>query len=224
MPNIYRSRVRFIGFLVACTVSLTARGETSVAVARQIGLGPEPLAAAGFTSNDALAMLDRLDEAASLRAALDVAAAELADAVAAVDAAIQSIHIAPTDVAAANDLAAAQSILVASKSAFATAVDNVWTEALDGIGESQRSLLENWQVAAPYALPPEFRVLARTEAEWRCVVIALRAEARALRRSEQVDESIAELLATIRAEQGVVQAAIDLDSELAMIEAVFASN
>jgi hypothetical protein len=75
---------------------------------------------------------------------------------------------------------------------------------------------------ASFVVPTEFRVLDRTEEEWRVIETALRSEARAARSGGTLDEAQASLLASIRADPSVTLAKANLEAGLDAISQAIA--
>lgn len=194
--------------------------DTAILAAR-IGITPEGLAVAGFTQQEAEEIGEDLagesQHAAALNAAaalVESRAAALAAAESALAASPSSENLAAARTAARNDLAAAQAALAAAPATVRTAL-------LAEANAGKKAKLEVFIAAARFITPPEFKVVSRTDAEWKALEGALRAEARAARRGETLDQAKATLLASVRGNADVIAAKARLDGDLdEMIEAL----
>ncbi len=190
-------------------------------LAARIGLTPEALVVAGFSSNEAKAIVDELgtngDHASTLASAqslVDTKAAALTVAHAALQGSPGSSELIAGRNVARSELSAAQVALQAAPATVRTAL----VLAAD---PGKKALLETYVAGSGHATPPEFKAVSRTDAEWTALEGALRAEARATRRGETLAEGHASLLSTARANEAVSAAKTRLDNNLASVKAVF---
>lgn len=201
-------------------------GQTGGAASRavELGLDPASLAVSGFDAEGAELLLQRLAGETSLQADFAAAKAESHSAAAAFTSAAEALAQDPGDPelrrafsAAGNQCAAADSRLTAVRA-------SLQDSACRGESSNRMAPLERCQLTRCCRMPASFRVLDRNEQQLGDIQQALIAEARAQRRGEDMDEYAAQLLASVRAEFGVIEANQRLATHLTAIEAVFAEN
>ena len=91
-----------------------------------------------------------------------------------------------------------------------------------GVPEQRAQRLITWRNGATQRVQPEFRVKVRTKQQWKAITRALRAEGRAARLGEGLDQRHAQLLADVRSEPEVAEAALRLEANLQIMKALFA--
>ncbi len=189
--------------------------------ANEVGLTAESLTVAGLTPTDATVILTRVDSAAPLRTALATANDTLHAAADLVSALRTQLVSGDYDqgVPAAYDQALID--MSAARLAVEQARASLRDEALDGYSADAVEAVETWWVASAFRVEPAMRAMDQASDEWAEVERALRREARALRRGEELDPETAQLLANVRSDPDVQQAQTWLTLNGATIEAVF---
>lgn len=190
-------------------------------IAAGVGVTPEALVVAGVYDAAAATLEAFASEAATCEAivAKEQALDALAESASAIAAAL--------DADAGNEvLRAAHDAAVAEYEAALLELrglkDGLFETATATLPPAARARLAAVRAASPRRVPAEFRILSRSDDGWKLVERALRAEARCGRRGEALRTDFQALLATIRSDTGVIQAATDLTTQLAGVEAVFA--
>jgi hypothetical protein len=222
MTEVFRHLWRSV-LLVTAVVAPTrnALGESTVAVAAHVAITPESMVVAGFDAQSASLILTRIDAAAGLRSALEDQEQLAAQSGNALTAIRELLNEAPDDPqllsqhqSLAQQFEAAQGQLQQLRQALVEA-------ATEGLPSEPIQKLAVWQDGASYQVGPELRTKVRTPEEWQAIELALRAEARANRLAAPLAPEHAGLLAQVRAEVGVIQATLDLQSNLAGMAVVF---
>jgi len=191
-------------------------------VAVEAGLTPEVFAVAGMTPQQAQSALAAMGEAVEIVGALSAAHSNFAARSASLLAAEAALLAGPGEpgAVAARDAAIEQvelaTELLANVRKAARAI------SLGGLPPTILSTVEAQASSAGWIVPTEFRVLDRTEEEWRVIETALRSEARAARSGGALDEAQANLLASIRADPIVMQAKANLEAGLEAMSQVIA--
>jgi hypothetical protein len=221
MNEFHRACVSVLLTAVVTGLASNAFGEGTVAAAAHIAITPESLVVAGIDAEAASLILTRIDAAGGLRADLatqEQLAAQCGNALTAIREMLTEAPDDPQLLSQQQDLAqqfeAVQGQLQQLRQALVEA-------ATEGLPSEAIERLAIWQDGASYRVGPEFRTKVRTPQEWQAIELALRAEARAARLAETLFPEHADLLAQVRAEVGVIQATLDLQSNLAEMTAVF---
>jgi hypothetical protein len=189
-------------------------------IAAGVGVTPEALVVAGVYDAAAATLEAFASEAATCEAivAKEQALDALAESASAIAAAL--------DADAGNEVLRADDAAVAEYEAALLELrglkDGLFETATATLPPAARARLAAVRAASPRRVPAEFRILSRSDDGWKLVERALRAEARCGRRGEALRTDFQALLATIRSDTGVIQAATDLTTQLAGVEAVFA--
>lgn len=208
--------------LAATNAVPLASGESSVVeIAAELGITPESLTVSDLQEWGS-SMLNNLAAANAARADLDAKSALAAAAAAALGEATAEMQRSGDNDGIAAAFASAAADFETAQSALASAQAALLEEALSGAPSTAQASLAVWLQSKSRSVPAAFKAVARSAAEWDQIEQALRAEARALARSEEVDETSAALLAAVR-EDDAVEGAVDrLSSDLATTAATFA--
>lgn len=189
-------------------------GPGTAEVAVEAGLTPEAFAVADMTPAQAQSALAAIGEAVEIAGALSAAHANFAARSASLLAAEAALLVAPGEPAAV----AARDAAIEQVELATELLTNVRMAAraisLGGLPPTILSTVEAQARSAGFIVPAEFRVLDRTEEEWRVIETALRWEARVARSGGSLDETQASLLASIRADPTVMQATANLEAGL----------
>ncbi|MCC6678249.1 MAG: hypothetical protein IT436_14000 [Phycisphaerales bacterium] len=196
----------------------------SPALAVQVGLTPESLAAAGLDAMQATALLSRMDDATEAVGAFGGAAAGLDAAINELIAMDRVLATNPDDEETATARNALSETLPGLQSQVASAKSALIFIGLQGLDSESQSRLERFMSAAGSTLPASMRVYPLTAIERRALEAALTAERRASQGGTTVDSSVASMLTACRSHPDVVAAMVGLSSNLAAIEAVYAAG
>lgn len=215
--------VCFLGFSGMTSMS-QPQGPVSCALAVQVGLTPECLAASGLDAAQATALLSRMDAATEAVGAFSGATAALDSAINELVAMDQQLVANPNDEETASARDALSETLPALRSQAASAKNALIFAALQNLSSESQSRLERFMIAAGSTLPASMRVYPMTGPDRRTLEAALTAERRASQSGSTVDSSIASALTACRSHSDVVAATVGLSSNLAAIEAVYAAG
>lgn len=202
----------------------TSRGSEGPAtnVAIELGLDPAALAASGFDSQGADALLSRLGSETTLLNRLAAAHSSSATAAAALTTLEEQLAGAPYS----RENAAAYSAAVTALESAAADVQSIRNDlleaALEGVGSGQAASASNCRSSSGYRVAPEFKVTSQSGDQWATIEECLIAEARANRRGEQLPAEMGQRLAAMRADMAVTVAVQRMASHRASIEAIFA--
>lgn len=210
--------------LFAATIALVGRSvlaQSATAVAAEIGITPKSVVIANLDGAVTSLVVSRIQGATALREEL-AAGHQAVDAAAAVVTVLsQALHNDAGD----NELMQQHQEAVAASNAAklqVTAVRNaLFEDAIAGLPPEQVAMITTCKEGARYRVQPEFRAKHRTGDEWRAIERALRAERRAIRLGEDLDEVQADLLAGVRGDVVVIEALQHLEMNLEWIQQVF---
>lgn len=215
--------VKLLGLIIAVAATRYASADSLLDTAADLGVTPHSMIVAGATPAQAEAILAALDGASDLRAQLDARradahqAAEAATLLAEAASMTENEEVHASYAAALAELEAIQSEV----SALRTTLRN---QVTSGLTSEQLQRLAAWRDAGPRRVPYEFRVAVRTAESWQAIERALRAEARAIRRGEDLDLDHAQTLLLVRSEPAVQVAAASLSTQWTAMNAVFESE
>ncbi len=217
------NRLRSLAAVSALTLaSSTAQAATPVlAAAAEIGITPETLVLADLQTH-ATSILAEIETEENLRFLLE-ATHQLADQAAAEATALRQQVVAGND---DPDLIATYESRLAELQGhqlqIASFRSSLMAAATAGMPAAQLESLATCSGASHQRVPREFRVVARTDAQWKQIGRALRAERRALRRGTALAPEHAAVLNDLRANPQVTAATVRLDLHLQAVEQVFA--
>lgn len=197
---------------------------TSASFAVAIGLTPECLAASGLDATEVGSLLARLDTASESVGALAAATAALDAAIDQIVAMDGRLLTDPGDDETATAREAIVDTLPILQSHMTSARNALIFIGLQGLGSETQTRVERFVSAAGSTLPASMRVFPATGPERRALEAALTAERRASQGGTTVDSSAASILSACRSHPDVVAATVGLSSNLAAIEAVYASG
>jgi hypothetical protein len=223
MSGIRPSLIQIIASLamVASTWSTTfATEHPPLALAAEVGITPQSMVGADVV-NHTSAVLSRFSSADAIvgdlvqtRALMHAAAAEAT-----------SLSKQVVDDPNNADLAAAYEQALAELQFQRDQLSALQTDLFDHVTEDMpdeaTDRLLVWRQSSSYRVAPEFRVLEFPPDNWRLIEKALRAEARAARRDETLDDAYTDLLAGLRSNADVIAARQRLDTSLAIVEQIF---
>lgn len=221
------TRFRHANFVFALFAALAAAANASPLfpdaskLAAAVGLTPESLVVADVTPVQASAMMTDLVTFGDLQAELEGAMQDLVDAKIVLAQAEAALRLDPSDEARQLQVQQSRQNLANSELLLNEKQSDVFTEAVAGLPPQKAGSLQLWISAAGADVPAEFRVLQRSEDDWKAVEKALRAERRALRRGEALEPAMEQLLTALRTEPAVVAAKQRLDSHLPAMKALF---
>lgn len=193
----------------------------TVACMAEIGLTPESALVAGFTGSEFAAMVDNMGTNSESLAALATAHATIEARAAAVGSAEAAATASPSSTELRAAVSAARAQLSSAQAALVELRTSLRASVLSSASEAQRTAVATYLASAGRSAPPEFKAVSRSEAQWRALEAALRAEARAARRNVQLDAEQASLLSAARSDAAVQAAKSRLDAGLAGAKQAF---
>lgn len=212
------------GIAVGTAVVIVAATHASTVAPRpcavELGLSPEAIVIAGGTADDVASIVTALEAATSLRAVL---AQRRADADAIVAALSAFNERAQREVMTEAEEAEGEQLrasLAAARDAILSAEAILRAAVLSGHSGVNDAVVQTQVHNGHRMVPPEFRVLDLSPAEWQAIERALRRE-----RSDAgaaLSESEQQLLTAVRADEAVGAAKQRLDLHLAAARVAFA--
>jgi hypothetical protein len=192
-----------------------ASNDCGPSIVVDLGFTPESLAIAGVSPSQSEALLTTLVAETELCEAY-LAAATAADEASRVLAECADGALSSTEVTQA----AAQVQLDSARAAAAEASADL-REALEAsLTTQQIAIIDTARTSATISVPQEFRVLTLSAEQWAAVECACRAERRAIRCGDTLDEEMQTLLSSLRSDTNVIAAEQLLETNLAAIEQV----
>ena len=191
-----------------------------VEMAGSIGIAPESLVLADLEEYSEV-ILTGIGQEAGLLTAIQTIESSLTQLTDQVGSVLDELSLNPTDETLLSSYQSASQALQSAMNSLETARNSLFEAATDTLAPASIDAIVTWQTASRYRVPPEFRVLDLTPPEWKAVEKALRAEQRSIILEEELDESYATLLATIRALPGVIAAQEQLSLHLTEVEGDF---
>lgn len=197
-------------------------GATASVAETAAGLGftPESVVVADLQTM-AATILGRLESAGELRQALETKRQAVDAASASVSQLAMAVRSNPDDSQLVNQFQAASSLLQTANTQLQSTADELRQLALNGAAENQIQRLQRWRDNSDFRVPAELRAAVHTVQEWQFVELALRAERRAIIRSEALDGDNQAILSSIRNEVDVIAATQRLATQLNAIELLF---
>lgn len=213
---------RFAVIVGALTIAAgPALAQNVTGVWAEIGITPESVVIADLDAQSAMMILGRVQSAVALRESLS-SQHDAADAVAA---AITELSELMLNAAADEDLQqeyeAAVATLAAGQQQITALREALFNLALDGFPAPKIQRITVWRQGAPYRVQRPFRAKELEHDAWKAIERALRAERRAIRLAEDLDEEPAQLLADIRSDPAVVEAGIRLEANFDPMKLLF---
>lgn len=173
----------------------------------RLSLDAPSLAAAGISAQSVPqvvgAMREQLATSSGLLNTLDI---EIGQAQNAVDQLERRIRAGTDNEGDLQTLASARTALATATSSRTTLLTTLTTAAVAGHNETARARLEAIRSSSAWELGTEYRVVARTEAEWVALRDALAHERWATSHNYELDPEPAALLAQVRNDQAVAAA------------------
>lgn len=190
-------------------------------IARQIGLTPTAMAAAGVAAADVSAMLDRIASADQERQAL-------ANAWATRESCLGVLKQKQTDLEAAPGSESARAALVAARQAVGSATVSVEVAeaavraiAVQTMATQVTDKLAAFRESSKYTVPAQFRVVVRTHTQWRQLEAALASERQHVSEQQAVPPTVASLLSAARSEGSVAAAEAGIAANLPNLEMAY---
>lgn len=190
----------------------------------EVGITPESLVIADFTVTESTTIFGQLDAAEDEREAVDYAHAEIVSDSVTVAQLRQALAYDPENDDLLSQLEQAEADLAMSRATLDANQQDLLDVALEGMISTSIQALDTWRDGCTFRVLPEFRVADREDEKWRALEVAVRAEKRAIRRNEELDEDNATLLAEVRSDPDVQQAILRLDENLETMQAWFESQ
>lgn len=210
--------------LVAMAPVAGAHAEDETSLAVEVGLTPHGLVVAGFSVNDAVIILYRIDTATELRQQLG----EQENAVSAVSEQVLDIEAFLLQGSADEDLMTQYASLSAQLEALRSQMQGTRSalraHALAGFPAAHVQALSVFNAGSRHRVPPALRAVPRTPEQWKSLEQALRAERRAIRRDEDLAQQHQDVLLGERSHPATVAAGTNLEMYLAGMQALFATE
>ena len=223
--NARRTRFRFTTMLLACVMTLVGKSvfaQTTTTVAVEIGLTPQSAVIANLSSTQASTALAQLQAAGELRQLLTAKHQAVDTASLAVTQLSQLLRTDSGNEELLQQYEVAKEALIAAKEQVVELQEALFDVAVAGIQADKVAMINVCNSGARYRVQSQLRAKLRTRAQWKTIDRALRAEKRAIRRGEDLDEEHANLLTQVRADQVVITAEIHLNQNLEMMKQTFA--
>ncbi len=210
--------------LVLSFATASARAEISVlAAAAEVGITPESIVLADLQTHT-VSILTAIESGSDARATLasahqvvDAAAATVAQLAAALQVGVEDSELAVLVAQHTSAVADLQS----RRQELAAAQTTIFQLATNGMPSALIACLTTCQQSAAYRVPPEFRVLVRTEEQWKQIEGSLRAEKKALLRGRSVPVEDAQRLLNCRSDLQVIAASQRLSVHLTTVRQLF---
>ncbi|MBC7834256.1 MAG: hypothetical protein H7Y88_04040 [Phycisphaerales bacterium] len=204
---------------------LAARAATSIftppdslIAAEGVGCGVAPLVASGLNAGQVGDVVMNVDNQVELRAAIQAAKAQLQSANDALTVLLASREQAAFDPQLREELDAASAAWTAAGSTMESTESALRSAALTGVSATASQRIHHTARGYALHLPMEFRVLDWEANALEALHTALIAVARAERLEEAPPEGAALLVASARAQEAVIQAQMNLATELQSAE------
>lgn len=224
--NARRTRFRFGIMMLACAMTLVGKAafaQTAItAVAAELGITPQSTVIANLSPTQASQVLAYLQGAIELRQQLIVKHQAVDAAASTVTELSQLLLTDSGNDEALEQYETAKEVLTAAREQVVEVRVALFEIAVVGIGAEKVAMINVCRSGARYRVQSPLRAKQRTVAQWKTIERALRAEKRANRRGEDLNEDYANLLAQVRADQVVIEAEIHLNQNLEMMKQTFA--
>jgi hypothetical protein len=184
----------------------------------EIGLGASDLAAVGLQASAVSELLDQLDQQHQTFAAMATAKNALLTATEQVTSLGQQLAKNPLNQEIRAQYNGAIQASEAAKSQVSSLRNDLFGAVTDGLASSTIQRLSALRQSSARKVPVEFRVVSRTDSHWQAIELALIAEARAQRMGDTLAGESASLLANVRMELDVAEAALSLQSNLSAVQ------
>lgn len=212
---------RFALIVAALTIAASpALAQNVTGVCAEIGITPESVVIADLNAQSAMVILGRVESAVTLRESLS-SQHDAADAVAATITELSELMLNDADEDLQQQYEAAMATLAAGQLQITTLREALFDLALDGFPAPKIQRITVWRQGSPYRVQRAFRAKELEHDTWKALERALRAERRAIRLGEELDEEPAQLLADIRSGPAVVEAGIRLEVNFEAMKVVF---
>ena len=210
-----------LAFALATLWSQAASAQSITGIAAQIGITPESVVIADLDGTSASLVLGHLEEAAAL--CQNLAAQHLAVDAAGVSvtALSESLLNDPGNEELIPQHQAALAALQVAKEQVVELREALFEVAVAGISPEKVAMIVVCRQGAPYRVQAGFRATQQTDNQWKAIERALRAEGRAIRRGESLDETHADLLAEVRSDQVVIEAQLHLQLNFDLMQQIF---
>lgn len=188
-------------------------------IAADLGVVPEALVIAGITSaNEINAIFQSLDEATELRQAYIDARLAIDEAAETMSALSAFLRMNPQDSELIAQYESAAAAKLNAEQSFASTREALESAAFDGFSGQAITAIQTWRASAHRRVPPEFRVLQRTDEQWKAIEAAVRAQQRSAQFGTSLHPDHADLLVDIAAETAVIDAANNLATYLSFVQ------
>ena len=203
-------------------ISNSALAQSATDVAAEIGITPQSTVIADVNTTSATQMLAYIDGATTLLSNLAAKYQEIDAAGVTVTQLSEQLLVDSGNQTTQQQYQTAVTALATAKQELATIRSDLFTEAVQGLSAQQIQKINTCKASATYRVERAFRAKQQSHELWKATERALRAEKQALRMSETLDESHAQLLTDIRTDLAVVQTDILLQANLATMQQNFA--
>ena len=208
-------------WLIGTSASVGRCAASAVSVAVELGITPESMVIAGFQPSSASMVLSSIEAAGAVSQALATQHQVVDTAAAQVTQLVEALFDSGDDEQLLAQHEAALQQLAAAREQDSQLRSDLFAIATEGLPPQEIQRLIIWRSGAAHRVPPEFRVAERSPEQWRAIKLALRAERRAIRLGEEVAEDHAQLLAEVRSDAALAEAAINLTANLELMQLAF---
>lgn len=207
-----------VGVLTIAARPALAQNVTGVCA--EIGITPESVVIADLDAQSAMVILGRVESAVALCESL-AAHHDAADAVAATITELSELMLNDADEDVLQEYEAAVATLAAGQQQITALREALFDFALDGFPAPKIQRITVWRQGSPYRVHRAFRAKELEHDTWKAIERALRAEQRAIRLGQDLEEEPAQLLADIRSDPAVVEAGLRLEANFDQMKVVF---
>jgi hypothetical protein len=200
---------------------MASANSVAAPIAESVGLTPVALVLADVSATSASALLDAIEDSASLITTIESKESAYSSAADAYGNAQADLHADPLNESVEDAYNNAAAALATAETELNVAKAALYAAAVSSLTQSQQDALEVVRVAEGINIPDAFRVLSRTADEWRELEQFLRMEGRLIRRGVTVPSAVADLLEAVRSDEAVVAAQSRIDSSLVAMQSIF---
>ncbi len=153
----------------------------------EIGITPESVVIADLDAQSVMVILGRVESAGALRESLS-SQHDAADVVAATITELSELMLNDVDEDLQQEYEAAVATLAAGQQQITALREALFDLALDGFPAPKIQRITVWRQGSPYRVQRAFRAKELERDTWKAIERALRAERRAIRLAEELDE------------------------------------
>ena len=211
--------------MLACAMTLSgqsALAQTTTVVAAELGITPQSAVIANLSPTQASLVISQIQAAGALRQGLAAKHQAVEAAAIAVNELSQLLLTDVGNEELLEQCETAKEVRINAREQVVELQEALFAVAVVGIQADKVAMINVCKSGACYRVQSPLRAKQRTVAQWKTIERALRSESRAIRRGEDLNEDIVNLLAEVRADQVVIEAETHLNQNLEMMKLTFA--